>query len=203
MAADDLGRRDSYDSRIESGNEDYEIDDFVVDDDSSDEVSEAGSEITITQGIVDGRRGASSSSSYFSSSTSSSSASESDEQAVVATKQSRKDSTTSRGLASSGLFVTDDDEGYGASLGPDDEVVFKLVDGDVDSADVAEEIADAVLCFSRRCNRHCEPLRLDLTSEMFGEDEVADAMYLAVKQGVGMYEKVGSSRVLCTVGPKK
>lgn len=186
MAGDDLDRRGSYDSRLESGNEDYERDDFVVDDDCSDGVSDAGSEITITQEVV-GERGW-----RYSSSSS-----------RTETDGKRKDSLTSHSSASSGLFVTDDDddEVHAASPTIDVEIIFKALATDFDPADVAEEIVDAVPRFSRRCNRHCEPLRLSLTAEMFADDEVADAVHLAVKQGVGRYEKVQGGRVLCTVGP--
>ncbi|KAH7412186.1 hypothetical protein DE146DRAFT_732508 [Phaeosphaeria sp. MPI-PUGE-AT-0046c] len=197
MAGEDLACRDSYDSRIESGNEEYEINDFVVDDDDeSDGKSEAGSEITITQNIVGNGRS-------MSFSSAGESETERDGHSVEKSGQSRKDSTTSSGSESSGLFVTDDDEGYGISVGTDSEAFFKLVGDEVDPADVAEEIVDAVSRFTRRCNRHCEPLRLNLTSAMFGDDEVAGAIHMAVEQGMGMYEKMYGSRLLCTVGPKK
>jgi hypothetical protein len=44
MAADDLSRRESRDSRFASDNEDYELDEFVVGDDVDDDSnSEVGS----------------------------------------------------------------------------------------------------------------------------------------------------------------
>ncbi|KAH7089808.1 hypothetical protein FB567DRAFT_619134 [Paraphoma chrysanthemicola] len=45
---DQLDHRESYDSRLESGNEEYELDDFVVDDDEVDDISDVSSVVTIT-----------------------------------------------------------------------------------------------------------------------------------------------------------
>jgi hypothetical protein len=79
---------------------------------------------------------------------------------------SRKGSTSSTSSSSSSqgseLFITEseDDEPKSKSA---HEGKFKLVDPDVEPSDVAEEITDAVMRFSRRCNRLNEPLRLKIT----------------------------------------
>lgn len=49
-AADDL-RRNSYDSRFEPGNEEYELDEFIVGDDDESDIESIGSEITIHRNL--------------------------------------------------------------------------------------------------------------------------------------------------------
>ena len=191
-ASDQLDRRESYDSRLDSGNEDYELDDFVVGDESSDAISEMGSEITVTQEIVDEQRRCLSEVSG-------------DVDMDRVTASSRKASATS---SDSGLFVSDPHDPPSALppyLAPLPPPFLQPLSGDVESADVAEEIMDALCRFSRRCNRDCAPLRLVLTSEVFEDEEVGDVVKCAIKQGMGKCEEVGdgSGAVRVEVGPKR
>jgi hypothetical protein len=197
-AADPLDRRDSHDSRLDSGNEEYEVDDFVVNDDSDDSASEIGSEITLygsddDVSDIDGRFTAT--------------PSLVDEQYVLSTvdpgSNTRKDSAASTRSSDSGLFVRDPDD-LPQSLSPclvDLSLPTSQVLGNnAEPSDIAEEISDAVCRFSRRCNRHCAPLRLELSSECFTNAEVNDAIERAIKQGLGSCTNVGDGRVLCIVG---
>jgi hypothetical protein len=184
MAGYDLGRRDSYDSRIEPGNEDYTLDDFVVDDDSLDEMSDAGSEITITSPSADTEYSWSAGIHLIDTENLSSTSSQSDgtDYSLFKSSSSRRSSAGSSSSKSSALFVTDDDddEEYLNALSPDFETLFYQVGDDVDPADVAEEILDAACRFSRRCNRDSAPLRLELSRDCSEDDAVDEAMQFAV-----------------------
>jgi hypothetical protein len=155
MAGYDLSRRDSYDSRIESGNEDYTLDDFVVDDDLLDEMSDAGSEITITSPSADTEYSWTAGIHLIDTENLSSTSSQSDgtDYSLFKSSSSRRSSAGSTSSESSALFVTDDDdsEEYLNALSPDFETLFYQVGDDIDPTDVAEEILDAVCRFSRRC----------------------------------------------------
>jgi hypothetical protein len=78
---------------------------------------------------------------------------------------------------------------------------FQVLEEDVDFTDVTEEISDATCRFSRRCNNHCVPLRMVLTSALLEDEEVCDAVQRAVKQGLGTCIDMGDGRVLCHIGP--
>jgi hypothetical protein len=182
MAAHDVSRRDSYDSRIKPYNEDYTLDDFVVDDDSFDESSDAGSEITITMSTNDTKSAPATASQ---------------------SSMSRRNSAISTASESSALFVTDDDEECLAALSLGVETFFHVVDDHVEPTDVAEEIFDAVCRFSRRCNRNCAPLHLELSHEMSEHDALDEAIQFAVTQGLGKYKIFGDGRVWCVVGPRE
>jgi hypothetical protein len=202
-ASDPLDGRASLDSHLDSGNEEYDRDGFVVDDDSEDDVSDVTSEITInelndidsdadsdadsdftvTQDPLDRQRRLSISN---------------------ASATDRRDSATSTRSSDSGLFVRDPNEKPSTlarhsvtALLP----AFQVLQEDVDPADVAEEISDASCRFSRRCNNHCAALRVVLTSALLQDEEVCDAVKRAVKQGLGTCIEVGDGRVLCHVGP--
>jgi hypothetical protein len=78
--------------------------------------------------------------------------------------------------------------------------VYKLVDAGVEPSDVAEEITDAVMRFSRRCNRLSEPLRLEITREVWEDEDVAEALNAAIERGVGRFEEGKVGRWFCTIG---
>jgi hypothetical protein len=181
-AADLLDRRDSYDSRLEPGNDEYQLDDFIVGDGSEDEVSSVGSEITVESD-------------------------ESDSDTTVHVKRRSTVESTTRHVSKvsvassgSGLFVTDSSNPQ-SRLTPVLPIGFKAVAGGFAPADVAEEINDAVARFGRRCNRHLPPLRLELSEGLFNDEEVAEAMERSVKQGLGRVEMEGAGKVLFTIGP--
>jgi hypothetical protein len=109
-------------------------------------------------------------------------------------------STVTVSSEGSGLFVTDDDESNPLALWPVIDV-YQVVGADVEPADVAEEIVDAVARFSRRCNRHCEPLRLEISKEVWEDEDVSDAVRFAAKQELGRFEEGKGGKWLCTVGP--
>ena len=189
-SADQLDRRESYDSRLESDNEDYELDDFVVDDDSDDTITEVGSEITVTPERLD-----------------ESGDGTEDTDDKLSSTTARKHSATSTGSSNSGLFVSDPDdvpEALSSYLTPMSPLFVQPVPEDVEPAEVAEEIMDAVCRFSRRCNRDSAPLRLFLTSEYFEDKEVEEAVRCAVEKGLGWVDDVwgAEGRVKVIVGPR-
>jgi hypothetical protein len=185
---DQLDRRDSYDSRQDSGNEDYELDDFVVGDDEDDSIFDVGSEITVTfEDSVERRL------SHFSIAESS-----------IAEHEITTNKVSLGSLSSgSGLFVSDpnDRAEYIAALSPPGPISQPAL-VDISPADLAEEIMDATCRFSRRCNRDSAPLRLVLSREMLEDKEVVDALQNAIKQELGMIEDIGNDSVLVVVGPK-
>jgi hypothetical protein len=190
MAADPLDRRESYDSRLEEGNE-YLYDDFIVGDDYDDDVSTVGSEITIGNDVDE-----------VSTATDSDGTMTPERKRRLVSKMSvRRSSKTSIASSSSGLFVTDDKELGSMAIAPPPEAVYKAVGIDVEPADVVEEITDALCRFSRRCNQLCPPLRLELTSNLLEDEEAADAMQRGIKQGLGKCIRIEDGRVLYTVGP--
>jgi hypothetical protein len=195
-SAEQLDRRVSYDSRFESGNEDYEIDDFVVDDSEGDDVSEVGSEITVAQERVDEERRVSTTSNAG-------------VLIVSATARTASRASTLTNSTGSGLFVSDPNDNIKLSsplpttLSPTlSSPLQSLADG-IEPADVAEEIVDAVCRFSRRCNRNCTALRLSLTKDLLDNEEVKDALETAVKAGLGRVEEGADGKVSIIVGDKK
>jgi hypothetical protein len=186
LTSDDLSRRESYDSRFGLDNEDYELDGFVVGDSSDDRVSEVGSEITIVSRLdYDGERMC-------------------DDESEVS-GGARKGSVTSTGTVLSegwGLFVTDEDEPHTPLLTPVSPIpIFRPIASHVDPADIAEEIIDAVVRFSRRCNRHCEALRLEITQEVWEDGDIRDPVGCAVKRRMGRVEEGREGVWLFSVGP--
>lgn len=194
MAADPLDRHDSYDSRLEPGNEDYLQDDFVVADScSEDRVFTVGSEITIADDTDE-------------------SSSETDSETTILPKAfskrklirkatARRISNLSIASPGSGLSITNNEQHKLTTLSSIPESAFKAMSNDIGPSDVAEEIMDAICRFTRRCNRHCPPLRLELTSDFLEDEEVAEAMERGVKRGLGKCEQLDVGRVLYTVGP--
>lgn len=112
-----LDCRVSVDSRLDSGNEDYELDDFVVDSGVS-SVSEYGSEITIT----------------------SSTSSLTSDESGCKEREERKSSEAS--TASTGLFVSDPTSTSPSALS---STCLPVTCDDFSPADVAEEINDAII----------------------------------------------------------
>ncbi|KAF1918028.1 hypothetical protein BDU57DRAFT_528516 [Ampelomyces quisqualis] len=185
MAGDSLDRRDSYDSRLESGNEAYMLDDFVVGSEEGDsDWSEAESEITIVQSVSvpDEEDG-----------------SEAESEASVSRPRriTRLDSavsvssTTSSGSESSGLFVTDGREEIPEEF-PFDDYFFRPIESDIEPADVAEEITEAVIRFGRRCNRFAAPICLELTRRFSEDADVIEAIQLAIDRGLCNFKQTRS-----------
>jgi hypothetical protein len=176
-ASDPLDKRASLDSRLDSGNEDYDRDGFVVDDDSEDDVSDVASAITNAD-LDDIGSDANSDDTAT-------------QELVVeqchlsissASTMVRRDSATSTKSTDSGLFVHDPNEKHSSlsrrsvtDLLPN----FQVLEDDIDPVDVAEEILDATCRFSRRCNNQCVPLQVVLTTALLDDEEVCDAMQRA------------------------
>jgi hypothetical protein len=105
----------------------------------------------------------------------------------------RKPSTTS--THSSGLFISD-------PKSPTYPIYFPSPCS-AEPSDVAEEIMDAVCCFSRRCNRDAAPLRLMLTGEHLDDEEVVEALKYAVEKGMGRVEEWGEKGLRVVVGARR
>ncbi|KAH7073624.1 hypothetical protein BKA63DRAFT_566814 [Paraphoma chrysanthemicola] len=188
-SGDQFDRRESYDSRLESGNEEYELDDFVVDDDEDDGIPDVSSEITVTsETFIEERR-------LFLASLVESS--QWDVEVRV-----RKVSLTSSSSVS-GLFVSDlKDQPECVNAFHLSESILQPDMGDISPSDVAEEITDAICRFFRRCNRNSAPLHLVLASEMLEDREVVDSLQSAIKQELGRVEAArNNNNVLVVVGP--
>lgn len=215
--ADVLDRRDSLDSRYESGNEEYELDGFVVADEylSDGEGSVAGSDVTLLDdeeeegeemdGVVDGDGEEEDGSELTESSVE-----------MIGTKgfgESRKMSTTSMNSSGSGLFVSDQEDPPVVLL----ELV--LQDDMVDifdatgkqfmalplceeaAEDVAEDIHDAICFFSRRCNRSKLPLMFRLDRKTLEDEEVSAAIEQACRLKLGQTMDLGDGTQGVRVGP--
>jgi hypothetical protein len=218
MAGDSLERRESYDSRLQSGNEEYIRDGFVVDsEDEYSDWSEAGSEITISQSLQDEqdeimgepeaeftapvtrlRR------SVRLGSTGSIEA-ESETSVTRLRRSARLDSAVSvgsmasSGSESSGLFVTDSREEMPEEF-PFSNYCFRPIPVGIEPSDVEEEITEVVVRFARRCNRFAPPMCLELTRRFFEDEEVTQAIMLAVDRGFCTFKQVSDEKLLCVVG---
>jgi hypothetical protein len=216
--ADVLDRRESYDSRCEGGNEDYEYDDFVVDDDEEDddEAESVDSEVTLVkedgdgEGSVDGEENENSEDED----------SETERKLSIVSlspapcsntedAEERKESSCSihsGSSTSSGLFLSEHPPLSQPTLAllAAQEPFLNLPISSAEPEDIAEEITDAITLFSRRCNRNRTPMRLRLSRETLEDEEVLDALELAGKlglaRGVDMGDVEGS--VGWCVGPK-
>lgn len=194
MAGDSLDRRDSYDSRLEEGNDEYMLDGFVVDSDEEDsDWSEARSEITITQPLQDEE--------YVSET-------DSDAPLILRRRSTRQDSAvsvdsrTTSGSESSGLFVTDGREEAPEEF-PFDDYFFRPIEDRIEPSDVAEEITNTVTRFARRCNRFTPPTCLELTRRFFEDEEVAEAVLLAIDRGFCTFKQMSDDTLLCVIGALK
>ncbi|PVH94599.1 hypothetical protein DM02DRAFT_660922 [Periconia macrospinosa] len=187
-------RQASHDSRYDSGNEDYELDDFVVDDDAS--ISSDSDNDTIV---------AARSPSTTRSNTRSASA--------LSTTHSSTSKTTRRSSTStsSKLFFSDPEDSrkpldmiawlqLGITSDDPEDVGADLVTEP--SMEIAEEISDAVAMFSRRCNKEKAPVRLRLASVVGRDEEIKEALDRAVEVGLGRMLVLSDSSVLWTIGPK-
>ena len=182
-AADPLDRRESYDSRLEEGNEEYEIDGFVVGDDESEEEDEGGwdDEVTVYGDEEEGG-----------------------EDTVMSDSDSERDDGSSSipqahssiPSPSHTLFVSSASSTSSLSI----SALFTPIPSSTAPSDVAEEINDAVSRFSRRCNRNSEPLRLELTAFIWADEEVREAVERAVSMALGEYAEVDAGSVIVTVG---
>lgn len=180
----DVDRKLSYDSRCESGNEDYEADGFVVGD--GDELEEASSsaEADVSDvGSLDRVRCDS-----------------------FATAQYQRTGSGESKLFYSGpedppdllaLWPLSDFGSCPGSPLEDSEALILEA-----SEEVVEEIFDALSLFARRCNRHREPLTLRLASAVLRDDGVREALESAVRRGLGRKLSLADGSKRWTIGPK-
>ncbi|CAI6328678.1 unnamed protein product [Periconia digitata] len=182
-------RKESYDSRYESGNEDYELNDFVVDDDVSIK-SESDATIKAHSPTYNTRRASAITSTL----------------SVISEATRRSKSSTS-----SRLFFSESEDGIQTldmmawlQLGIASDDPEDVGEGVVTepSAEVVEEISDAVAMFSRRCNRGRPPIRLRLSSFAGKDGEVKEALDRAVDLGLGRKLSLRDGTKLWTIGPK-
>jgi hypothetical protein len=218
-----LDRRESYDSRCEEGYEGYEYDDFVVDNEEEGSEGEDGgsvsSEITLVlengkegrsededgeSEVEDGKTKRKISIVSHSSPTSTTEKSEEAEERKPSITSTRSGSSTS-----SGLFVSEHPSNNPPpkatpSLLATRKPFLNLRISDSEPEDIAEEIADAITLFSRRCNRNRAPLRLRLSREMLQDEEVLEALELAGKLELARGMEIGDEEgsLGWVLGPK-
>jgi hypothetical protein len=216
-------RNYSIDSRFESGNEEYELDEFVVWDDevvheewSSDDSSssedgedegkgdEAGYDADRDEVLVyDELLGHERRSSGFTVETRRSSSSVS-----VGTDTTRRTSGESK------LFYSDPEDTSDPLAIPlnsavDSHSIAELEEEEseleplfMDTADVVEEITDAMALFSRRCNRNSKLLRLRIAPGMLEDEEVREVLKEAMTAGFGRKVSLEDGSKRWTIGPK-
>lgn len=196
------------DSRLESGNEDYEMDDFVVDDDESvytedGEVSDAfDGDLDLAINMV--RHPARATFQSISHSGSSSTSPRSIRQASSTSDRRRR--------SSSQLFMSDlegkpflpprlpswEDLGFVAGdEAPEAPLIAQA------SAEVVEEIIDALALFSRRVNRDRPPINLRLASAVLQDEEIRDALESAIRNGLGRKLSLADGSKHWTIGPRR
>ncbi|KAF2640623.1 hypothetical protein P280DRAFT_549455 [Massarina eburnea CBS 473.64] len=187
LSAEDLDstRHSSLDSLYESDNKDYEKDDFVAgDDEEIEDASSSEDEDDIQSSI---RRIS----------------------AISAISALAEESRRSSSGASK-LFYSDSGD---ASNAFDDWMDFAVANdhaeedvGDIltePSAEIVEDILDAMAVFSRRCNRNREPVRFRLASAVLRDQEVKEALENAERLGLGRKVSLADGSKRWTIGPKK
>ncbi|KAF1844828.1 uncharacterized protein K460DRAFT_405107 [Cucurbitaria berberidis CBS 394.84] len=211
VTADIVDRRESCDSRYEPGNESYQIDDFVVQDDyetedeSETETKEGGVDDEFDQDYAPAPQQTIERKADFDGQ------SVEDEDPVL-----RKTSVTSTRSESSALFVSDPDDPpeplEWCPTDPRSNLIAFLFEYEIymgmnviDAAleDIVEEIMDAVGLFSRRCNRKRTPLRLRLSSKILDDGEVCDALQTAERLGLGRGMNLGDGTEGWVIGPSR
>ncbi|USP80532.1 uncharacterized protein yc1106_07806 [Curvularia clavata] len=68
--------------------------------------------------------------------------------------------------------------------------------------EVAEQISDAIVLFSRRCNRDLEPVVLRATKRIRRDTEVAVVWDRALRLGLGVGTEMSDGSVVWRIGPK-
>ena len=193
VAAEEVDRRESYDSRCEEGNEAYELDGFVVSDGDSDreeDVTGPEEQDNVDEDDEDGddvhRRN-----SIYSTST------ESSEDTLFISETKRK---KTKSLAHTHHYWKT------LVLQVNSGAFSRLPLSNTEPEIIAEQITDAVSLFSRRCNRFREPLVLELGRQMMEDEAVCEALVAAGRLGLSrrLNENRLRSRVLgpserCTV----
>ncbi|PSN68183.1 hypothetical protein BS50DRAFT_573141 [Corynespora cassiicola Philippines] len=202
-AADDLSssRHYSYDSRCEPGNDDYEEDDFVVEDGHEDE-EEYGSmkseddisEITIVPqdiSMIDAMRRESGT-------------------ITTATSESSRRSTMTRSSTSKLFFSDPDDFLQPVPFSPVSNesligsprlgALLPLVEEATE--EIVEDIMDAISKFSRRCNGNLMPVRMRLSAPVLEDEMIREALDHARRLGLGKRVSLGDGSICCTIGPK-
>jgi hypothetical protein len=216
---------ESHDSRLEPGNEQYEQDDFVVDDDESivmedSEDSETSADdsddafdLTINMDRDPVRVGyqaigrAHRASSIFSDADRRRRSSTAISSKKPASRQLSQASYSRR--RSSSLFVSDPngDPSITQQLMPwlqaaEDEVELEAPLIAQASAEVVEEIIDALALFSRRVNRDRPHVRLRLAAAVLEDEEIRDALEDAIRTGLGRKLSLPDGSKRWSLGPK-
>ena len=70
------------------------------------------------------------------------------------------------------------------------------------SAEVVEEIVDALALFSRRVNRNREPVRLRLAAAVLEDVEIREALEGAILTGLGRKVSLADGSKRWVIGPK-
>ncbi|KAF2006248.1 hypothetical protein P154DRAFT_517905 [Amniculicola lignicola CBS 123094] len=189
QAALDISRRQSYDSRYERRNEEYEYDDFVVADDASTEIGVGG--VSTVAGDEDKDESPSLSIPGC-------------RLAYRPNQEDRKTSTTTS--RSSNLFVSEyPSKRRRSSLWKVEAVVSGASHVvALDSAEeVVEEIMDAIALFSRRCNRNRPPVCISLSAKALEDVEVRNVLEDAKGMGCAQLVEERMGTETWTVGPPK
>lgn len=205
----------SYDSRFELGNRGYEADDFVIDDDESiveesdmsDQDSDLDLEINMDRDPVRTsyrnvgrpvRVG-----SLFSNS---------DRRTSTSNQSSRSRSTRYPSSGSSRLFFSDLSgtskvspylpswANLGFQTGDEASEAPLIAQA---SAEVVEEIVDALALFSRRINYHRSPIRLRLAAAVLDDKEIREALEDAIRTGLGRKLSFPDGSKQWTIGPRR
>ncbi|KAJ4348737.1 RNA polymerase III subunit C82 [Didymosphaeria variabile] len=212
----------SYDSRLEPGNEQYERDDFLVDDDESVEmedsdVSDEESDADVDDLVINMERdpvrvsyrttnGRVSVSSLFSDADNSHrSNSAVSPKTVRVVHRASQDSYSHR--RSDSLFVTDlvGDPSITHQLAPWLQTSEKEVETPFiarASEDVVEEIVDSLALFSRRVNRDRPPIRLRLAAAVLEDLEIRYLLEDAIHMGLGRKRSLADGSKRLSIGPK-
>jgi len=185
-------RNISYDSRFESGNEDYDIDGFVVNDDEIEDSIAGLNESSDDDLHIDGYE-----SSYG---------------IICSGKEGRKSSNlSSTASTSSKLFFSDTRSPTNPPSVSWSEFGFYIPNSNDDapetlieeaSAEVVEEIVDALAMFSRRCNRNKAPVKFELAAAVSEDEEIKDVLGRAVKLGLARRVSLRDGSIRWIIGPK-
>ncbi|KAF2688912.1 hypothetical protein K458DRAFT_401018 [Lentithecium fluviatile CBS 122367] len=195
----DVGRHLSYDSRCEPGNEDYEMDEFVIGDeegvgvwsereDEDVEVDEEEDEYEDDLEVGDGNA---------------TDAHDTRRQEPEIRIKSRRSSNESK------LFFSDPDDKSNplalpslSDLGFEVEAKNELLVAEA-NADIVEEIVGALTLFPRRCNRGRKPVRLRLAAGVLEDREVREALESALRLGLGRKISLRDGSKWWKIGPNE
>ena len=205
----------SYDSRFSPGNRAYEADDFVVDDDDSiEEESDTGSDWDSDLDLDINMERDPVRATYRNVSRPvrlESLFSDSSRRTSGATQSSR--STRHPSATSSKLFFSDP---AGSTprirpyLSPWDNLGFQVGEEASEapyiaqaSAEVVEEIVDAMALFSRRINYSRSPIRLRLAAAVLQDKDIRDALEDTIRTGLGRKLSFPDGSKQWTIGPRR